>query len=102
MTQSTFRTAPNPFFRGPISSPPFFPHCLQAWVCALLSAVGTLLLEGALMVLRMSRADALERAEKAAREAARGKVVAAPVDPLLGCEGGVVAGEFDTDKEKAE
>ena len=54
------------------------------------------------MVLRMSRADALERAEKAAREAARGKVVAAPVDPLLGCEGGVVEGEFDTGKEKAE
>lgn len=54
------------------------------------------------MVLRMSRADAMERSEKASREAARRRVVVAGVDPLLGCEGGVVAGEFDADKEKAD
>ncbi len=59
-------------------------------------------MEGALMVLRMSRADAMERSEKASREAARRRVVVAGVDPLLGCEGGVVAGEFDADKEKAD
>jgi hypothetical protein len=74
----------------------------QAWVCALLSAVGTLLLEGGLMVLRMARADALEKEELAVRVAARGREVAAAVDPLLGCEGGVVSGDFAADKVKAE
>ena len=71
-------------------------------MCALLSAVGTLLLEGGLMVIRMARADALAKAEQAVKDAARGTEVAAAVDPLMGCEGGVVSGEFVADKEKAE
>ena len=73
---------------------------LQAWVCALICAVGTLVLEGGLMVLRMSRADAYAQAERVARDAVQSKEVAAPVDPLQGCEGGTISGE--SLKEKAE
>ena len=71
-------------------------------MCALLSAVGTLLLEGGLMVIRMARADALAKEEQAVKDAARGREFPAAVDPLMGCEGGVVSGEFVTNKEKAE
>jgi len=64
-------------------------------------AVGTLLVEGGLMVLRMARADARARSEKEAKKAAKTELAAVPVDPLRGCEGGAVAGE-SVGKEKAE
>ena len=84
---------------------PLPPRSSQAWVWALVSAVGTLLLEGALLVLRLSRADALEAR---ARRGQEGRPAApAPLDPLgeellgaLGGRGGAAEGEALGDRAK--